>query len=1008
MFGKFWFTIFLIFLLKGCGNDGEENLTRSISSSNDVSKDKAPPPPSGLQAQAIDPLYQHSWHLKNTGQRSFSGSPGLIGKDLNVEEVYQQGVFGRGIKIAVSDNGVEISHPDLWFNLLAGESRDYSGSPSTWLSDPYPYTSSSTDAHGTSVSGIISATKNNGLGTHGVAPESQFAGFLFVGAPYSEAKLIDQAQGSFDIFNFSYGRSTCRFSLLPDAYIAQLKFGVENQRNGKGSLYVKAAGNEYIGLRSECNSELEEEYFGNANLENDQSTPYLINVAALDARGMAASYSTPGSSLWISAPGGEYGSSSPAIITTDLQGCTRGISRSNNLTNNFDNGENELNQNCDYTSTMNGTSSAAPAVTGVIALMLEANPELTWREVKHILAATALKVDSTAKSTEHPFQGGYNLPGHTYQYGWLTNAAGYNFHNWYGFGGVDAKRAIDAARNYQTVMGPFQERKVSSGQKSIIIPDYDPTGATDSLFMPEEFVIEAVQLRVSVKHGYASDLGIEIESPSGMKSRLLNINSGIVEANLQDSLMLTNAFYGEQAQGDWVIRVWDGAVEDQGELNSWSLTFFGYYSAQPNNKDQVVTADSQNLSFLGLQSKNAFQDETRKSAQEAPQEFESRTALKKISQNSRGPGVATTKKISAQIQMNLPSDNVPLSELLSWPEIEGQRVEIVYGTKNQVVAISSNVSMLKMNLFDRDQLVKQKEFKIDSLVFQNAIYSSAQSAHVLSFLDKRGDLETWFVDESFQLKKKNQKILLKDLKVNVHLVDSLTGVVVIAANNDFFHTTVFSPNEKEKLVKPVSLFNKKVAKAFLKNGKAHVVLSSQNKSENKIEEWVLSEKLEWILQSETKVEREVEQVMWRDDSLVIATVKGYGIEKDLGTHDIFLKFQEKEKVIDHPGDEKVIFQKKLADESIVIFGHTNGSFLQSNFGEWDLFGIHLNAEGQELQRWHWGRDQKTIQSSKEQKLFYVDLSELPEGDLVRLWYTHDGDLKVMKFYLDERKEGQSL
>ena len=133
----------------------------------------------------------------------------------------------------------------------------------------------------------------------------------------------------------------------------------------------------------------------------------MIQVAALGAAEVKSSYSTPGPSVWISGFGGEYGYSSalfnvagtkfegPAIMTTDQSGCTNGYVGANaaqeqNIFNDGTGGYSE-NSDCNYVSSFNGTSSAAPSVAGVVALMLEANPNLTWRDVKHILATTADK-----------------------------------------------------------------------------------------------------------------------------------------------------------------------------------------------------------------------------------------------------------------------------------------------------------------------------------------------------------------------------------------------------------------------------------------------------------------------------------------------------------------------------------------------------------------------------------------------------------------------------------------
>ena len=61
----------------------------------------------------------------------------------------------------------------------------------------------------------------------------------------------------------------------------------------------------------------------------------------------------------------------------------------------FNDGAHPENIGCFFTSKMNGTSAATPILSGIIALMLEANPDLGWRDVEHILALTADKIDNT-------------------------------------------------------------------------------------------------------------------------------------------------------------------------------------------------------------------------------------------------------------------------------------------------------------------------------------------------------------------------------------------------------------------------------------------------------------------------------------------------------------------------------------------------------------------------------------------------------------------------------------
>src|SRR5690606_29568018 len=94
-------------------------------------------------------------------------------------------------------------------------------------------------------------------------------------------------------------------------------------------------------------------------------------------------------------------------------------------------------------------------------LILQANPELSWRDVKHILASTATIIDPSSQVYSHPLE--RDLVGHTYQEGWVQNDAGYFFHNYYGFGLINAKAAIDMALSYAVDLGELTETTYEEG-----------------------------------------------------------------------------------------------------------------------------------------------------------------------------------------------------------------------------------------------------------------------------------------------------------------------------------------------------------------------------------------------------------------------------------------------------------------------------------------------------------------------------------------------------------------
>ncbi|MBK7845655.1 MAG: S8 family serine peptidase [Bdellovibrionales bacterium] len=524
-----------------------------------------------------DSLKQYQWNLKNSGQNGFSSSSGTLGMDINVDAAHSSGTVGSSsIWLVVSDGRIDLNHEELTVNSDLSLSRNYT------LASPYtgnPTSSNDNDYHGTAVASIMAAVGWNNKGIRGVCPSCKLIGYNFLDSDQTVSKQISQASSSsVYVYNYSYGVGTCEFSPVDSSYISQVRFNALAGRYYNGSLFVTSAGNDYAGNGGgSCNFT----YLGNSNLDQSKSYPYFIVVSAIDAQGFAATYSTPGSNLWVSAPGGEGGQTKPGLFAADIEGCSEGHSKTEATENLFESNSNGLNANCKYTSTATGTSFASPTVAGVVGLLLFANSWLTWRDVKYILATTAKPLQPSAGPTSHPL--GYNLSGHTYQQGWVTNSAGYKFHNWYGFGLVDAGAAVLMAKNYSSNLGEFvitEDPKsyaplYSKTGLAISIPDNSATGASDQIYLRHNLKIESLQITLSIDHTASSDLGVELTSPSGTKSILMNINSGITATNLSSISLLSNAFYGESSMGNWTLKVIDGAAADTGTIKAWSIKVWG-------------------------------------------------------------------------------------------------------------------------------------------------------------------------------------------------------------------------------------------------------------------------------------------------------------------------------------------------------------------------------------------------------------------------------------------------
>jgi len=213
---------------------------------------------------------------------------------------------------------------------------------------------------------------------------------------------------------------------------------------------------------------------------------------------------------------------------------------------------------------MNGTSSAAPMVSGVIALMLETNPDLTWRDVKHILATTAVQVDSSFSATAVS----------TIDYvGWVTNSTGLKFHPWYGFGAVDATAAVNAAASHTLLTSHSLTSWNDSSAESTSMSDL--TIYTRSLTESGTGTIEHVKVRISFGHTSPNHLGFRLESPSGTITTLLPPVTALATDPTTSTWVYlpANAFYGENKAGTWKLYVIDHISGTTGTFAQWGIKF---------------------------------------------------------------------------------------------------------------------------------------------------------------------------------------------------------------------------------------------------------------------------------------------------------------------------------------------------------------------------------------------------------------------------------------------------
>ena len=418
----------------------------------------------------------------------------------------------------------------------------------------------------------------------------------------NEAKALGNAPYSADndIFNASYGSGG--FIPTVDNQRSFMLNNLGTLRGGKGALLVKSAGNSFIKLDGSAGADNRcgwarafKVSCDDTNADTASSNYSVMVVGASNSNGIKSSYSTAGASVWISAPGGEYGldqsyfesplnsvSTQPAIVTTSLTGCKNDLSPKGKpiYVNDLDShGESPFAKDCQCTATFNGTSAAAPNATGVVALMLEANPNLGYRDIKHILATTAKRIHPSQEPVIQ--RSGLPFP-ITLEQGWVQNSAGNWFSNWYGFGAINAGAAVNMAKSYVNYLPALKTELSSLTVPSTGTVPNTANGAALPFDMRNTPIntIEHVQVGVNIAQAPVSTLPqnrspnglwcnqIELTSPSGTKSILMHALQGTgnydevnkityPQSALVDAMFLSNAFYGEPAKGTWVLRVLD-------------------------------------------------------------------------------------------------------------------------------------------------------------------------------------------------------------------------------------------------------------------------------------------------------------------------------------------------------------------------------------------------------------------------------------------------------------------
>ena len=484
-----------------------------------------------------DPMYRFQWHLSGEGfarpedDQPFGINPSTQTVHLNVAEVWKKYKGdGEGIYIAIVEN-MNIDHEDLKANIATEYSHVYGTT----------HTNEFLVSHGTAVAGVAAARGYNGKGVRGVAPLAKMFN-LSLGEGFESgdsADVFTRHRTITAVSNHSYGPGP--FDHPSKTRHMAMETGINEGFYGKGTVYVLAAGN------NGDNGD-------NANYDNFVNYHAGVTVCGVDYQGKHNGRSEPGANLWVCALDeekapprkiGKYG-----IVTTDLFESDHHYKR--------------------YNIGVAGTSVSAPMVSGIVALMRQANRNLSWRDVKVILADSAVKTDPDDK--------GWGQSGMKYR----SFDERYHFNHLYGFGLVDAKAAVDLAEEWVNL--PPRE------EDAVVKEEFNPISRKEirkSLSVESDIhFIEHVDATIGFTINKIRDLSIELISPSGTKSILAA--SGYDSENGYPHPVPppphkpppwrfgSSRHLGEEASGEWRLIARNTRAGNTITLRSWELRIRGY------------------------------------------------------------------------------------------------------------------------------------------------------------------------------------------------------------------------------------------------------------------------------------------------------------------------------------------------------------------------------------------------------------------------------------------------
>ncbi|EAX96161.1 Clan SB, family S8, subtilisin-like serine peptidase [Trichomonas vaginalis G3] len=493
----------------------------------------------GYEYTPQDPLFNKQYIIQDNDY-SFATK----GYDqIKIREVWDKNVFGENVTYSIIGKGCYLAHKEFEGRNLQQYNYNvdldntnveaYDQDPNKELSSGYL---------------AIAIASHNDVAISGIAPKAKF---YCVKQTYQEdynriARGIEYAIDNSAV-SLIYVPHTCSDFHDTQFSMCSPKPNNENltkafEKEGKNTIFIAPVGDDAISG-------------GDANFYPDVRDPHVISVADTTIEGARSYWSNRGTCIVVNAPaGGQF----------YTQGINNSLPKPVTIKTDSVSGE--------YSDPMSvaGLSPVgvgAAVVSGVVTLMKQANPALTYREVQNILATTS----------------DINDPNHE---SWTKNGAGIYYSDVFGFGRINAEKAVEKAKTFENL--PIQKSgKVTFSDFGL----YTTRGgyrSSESKYTGEE--INSIEYAVlQFDYPNIGNLRLDVVSPSNTTAHVV-LPSNSENSQGTNTYVIRN-FFGEKTAKDdkWTIIVSRDAYGNQSTVTGISLTIYGHEKSQKVENQKILS-----------------------------------------------------------------------------------------------------------------------------------------------------------------------------------------------------------------------------------------------------------------------------------------------------------------------------------------------------------------------------------------------------------------------------------